>query len=44
MGTTEYRMNGIHKLSTGPQEEIRIFEQLFLEIAVGSFTDVLCNL
>ena len=30
-------MNGIDNWSTGPHEEIRMYEWLFLEIAQGSF-------
>ena len=39
MQTTEQGMNGIHNLSTGPHEGIRIYEGL----AEGSFHVILWN-
>ena len=36
-------MNGIHNLSTGPHEEIQVYEWLFLETAEGSFPVILCD-
>ena len=41
---TEYGVNSIHNLLTGPLKRIRMYKGLWLEIADGGFKIVLCTL
>ena len=43
MEPTQYGMNSIHNLSTGPPKRIQTYKRLMLETVDGVFRVILCN-